>query len=508
MCKYLAFAGLFLFIAFTSALQGATIYVPDDHSTIQDAISAAGTGDTIIVRAGTYYENINFQGKDITVKSEKGPFLTVIDGSQAGSVVSIYQGESSSAVLDGFTVTNGLAATGGGIYCQQSDPTIANNIITRNTATDTPWEDGGGGIFCKYSNPLIDSNMITENHAVTSGGGVRLLKCAATLTDNTIALNTSIDGGGIVTQEFTGLIKDCVIVENTGDRGGGGVFCYDSSPMIVNTVFGKNTSLASWGWGGGIYCVAHSEPTLINCTFEGNSAINGGAINCHSSSLTIYNTIMWDDDASSGDGPEIYLQSSSSLTISYSNVWGGQGAAYVESGSTLNWGSGMMIQLPLFHDPTSSDYHLRWTSPCRDAGDISVSDLPDEDFEGDPRVALGMVDIGADEYDYHLYPVGPVVPGQGMTLKMVGGPGLPVTLYLDNQVQDPPFSTRYGDFHLPWPPLWQAKVGTIPGSGILNLPVTVPSNWNSGDQKSLQALVGPLNGPYTRLTNLLLLLVE
>lgn len=47
--------------------QGATIHVPADYSTIQAAINAASNGDTIVVAPGTYQENINFQGKAITL---------------------------------------------------------------------------------------------------------------------------------------------------------------------------------------------------------------------------------------------------------------------------------------------------------------------------------------------------------------------------------------------------------------------------------------------------------
>jgi len=58
----------------------ATIYVPDNYAKIQGAIYAAANGDSVIVRPGTYVENINFMGKTITVRSERGPEVTTIDG--------------------------------------------------------------------------------------------------------------------------------------------------------------------------------------------------------------------------------------------------------------------------------------------------------------------------------------------------------------------------------------------------------------------------------------------
>ena len=82
-----------------------TWYVPDDFPTIQGAISdpLVMNGDTVIVRPGTYVENINFLGKAITLVSEQGPEYTFIDGGQAGSVVTFTNNEGLDSVLDGFT---------------------------------------------------------------------------------------------------------------------------------------------------------------------------------------------------------------------------------------------------------------------------------------------------------------------------------------------------------------------------------------------------------------------
>src|SRR5438105_2915338 len=72
---------LLLLLATTGAGQAQMIrHVPKDFSTIQAAIAAAQNGDTVLVAPGTYGENINFQGKLITVRSEAGPDLTIIDG--------------------------------------------------------------------------------------------------------------------------------------------------------------------------------------------------------------------------------------------------------------------------------------------------------------------------------------------------------------------------------------------------------------------------------------------
>jgi len=67
-----------------------TIHVPGDQPTIQAGINAAHNGDTVLVAPGTYHEHLDYSRKRITVTSESGPSVTVIDGSVgAGAVVAL-----------------------------------------------------------------------------------------------------------------------------------------------------------------------------------------------------------------------------------------------------------------------------------------------------------------------------------------------------------------------------------------------------------------------------------
>ena len=102
------------------------IIVPDNYGTIQAAINAAGNGDTIVVKDGTYTESIEYKGKEVSVESVSGPTSTTISGQ-----VQFKQGEAS-ATIEGFTVTT--TSTTGIIYISGTQPTIDNCIIENNTS--------------------------------------------------------------------------------------------------------------------------------------------------------------------------------------------------------------------------------------------------------------------------------------------------------------------------------------------------------------------------------------
>lgn len=145
---------IFLFLLLLPlSLFGATTSVPSDYPTIQAAIDASQDGDTIIVQPGTYMENINYNGKAITITSTNPKYpsvvaATIIDGNSQGSVVTFSSGESQDSILMGFTIQHGTGTLidgkryGGGIYCgDNSSAAIRYNKIINNSA------DVGGGIY-------------------------------------------------------------------------------------------------------------------------------------------------------------------------------------------------------------------------------------------------------------------------------------------------------------------------------------------------------------------------
>jgi len=440
---------LFLLCIVYSA-QATVVYVPDNYTTIQGAINAVSNGDTVVVRSGTYFENINFRGKAITVTSEQGPNVTTIDGgspsnTDSASVVVFSSGEDSSSVLDGLTLANGdgtrehSSTYGGGIYCELSDPTITNNIVTDNNALY------GGGIYCRDASPTISSNTITENSVGFTGGGIYCTESSPTIVDNMITdnvygggihmsnsspliANNTItgnscgrQGGGIMCSSSSPTIRNNTIMTNRAD-GGGGIYCSTGSPTLSNNIIADNSAnetSSSQGGGGGIFFSdMDSLPTVSNNLVEGNWAEwGGGGIRCRNSTVSMTNTILWNN--SSPVGAEMILGDSSNTAISYSDVYAGQDSIDVEAGSILSWGTGMVDADPLFADP---EYHLQSTSPCIDTGDPAILDACRPPGEGEDRSDMGAHG-GAencgwpdDAIELNIDPTGPTSVANGDTL--------------------------------------------------------------------------------------------
>ena len=148
--------------------------IPEDYQTIQTALDASYGGDTILVHPGVYTENLDFGGKllilaSLYLTSNNALYIdsTIIDGNRNGSVIKFANKENSFASVVGLTITGGSALDGGGIYCQNANPTIKHCVITGNNASIT-----GGGIFCEASAPSFINCTISGNSAVESGGGV------------------------------------------------------------------------------------------------------------------------------------------------------------------------------------------------------------------------------------------------------------------------------------------------------------------------------------------------
>jgi predicted outer membrane repeat protein len=225
-------------------LHSATINIPADYATIQAGIDASTNADTVLVQPGTYVENISYNGKRIILGSLFLTTLdttyissTIIDGNAGGRVVTFENGEDSTTVLCGFTITNGLADHGGGIYCNNgASPSLEHLMITGNTANSY-----GGGIYCSnVCNPSLKNITISGNIA-DYGGGISCASSSPNLKNVEITGNNASYYGGAINCESSNLVLESVTIsDNIAGNGGGGIYC-GGTPSLINSIMWNNS---------------------------------------------------------------------------------------------------------------------------------------------------------------------------------------------------------------------------------------------------------------------------
>ena len=215
-----------------SLASSKTIWVPDNFTSIQEAINNASDGDTIFVRADTYYGYV-VVNKTISLIGED-KYNTIIDGSENGTVVTIALENVS---LSGFTIRNSGFPPGGGpmpplykycgVACLSNGCNISGNIVLNNFY---------GIILINSSEAVIAQNEISNNHVFG-------LSLAISSSKNNVSENTIVNSWIGFTLEYSkyNILRDNTIANNTRNFGVGGAsiseFIHDIDAS--NTVNGK-----------------------------------------------------------------------------------------------------------------------------------------------------------------------------------------------------------------------------------------------------------------------------
>ena len=282
-----------IFISCCTQVRARELNVPSvDYPTIQSAIDDANDGDTVVVSADTYQENIDFLGRAITVQSvdPNDPNIvvtTIIDGNEPddpnyGSTVTFKNGEGANSVLSGFTITGGTGSwaqiywqfkgyvwnrCGGGVLCLNgSSPTIKKNIFRDNLAGQ-----GGGIYFYDHSNPVITENTFFDNVAIKNHGFDDPDPDDPNIYDHG-------DGGAIVGFQYCdAVIKNNLVQNNHAGAYGGGIHLRQWSDAHIenNHIIGNDASI-----GGGVHLTYTSDPNIVDNLIESNVAgpLGGGGI--------------------------------------------------------------------------------------------------------------------------------------------------------------------------------------------------------------------------------------
>ncbi len=351
--------GLSLIAMLTAASAVRADVLPVDpyaYPTIQSAIDAAYDGDEIVVAPGIYYEQLDFLGKDIVVRSSDGADVTFISGDgKSGTLVCFTSGEPSSATLQGFTLTDGLGYDGGAVVIDDSGATIRdcvfvyNGDIPRGGNAGTREGGNGGAIVVYYGYAELDRCDFYDNATGGSGGAVYADLSYVELRRCRLAYNyASYDGGAVAGRYSSVYLSNCELMSNFSYYDGGGVHAFAATAIVRNSTLTDNYAGYS---GGGVYAFVT----------EGED-------------LTVANSISWENGAGWLGRDEIFaVPSGGTVLVTYSDVRGG----FV--------GAGNIDADPQFRDPMYGDFRLGAGSPCIDAGQNARAAGLTVDLVGNPR---------------------------------------------------------------------------------------------------------------------------
>ena len=242
----------------SSMAAAATIHVPMDQPTIQDAVDAALEGDTIEVAPGTYNECIDLGTKNVVLTGAGGPSATFIDGTGLDcSLIHVHGGQTQDTVISGFTIQNADGGTP-----MEHDPTL---VV-------------GGGLRIRESSPVIENCEFINNHS-GYGGGAHVLSSDSPFRDCVFRGNSATgDCGGLLIFWGTNVVENCLFEQNWGNLNAGGLKLLLGTTTVVNCTIINN---ATQHFGGGVvwFSDADDQPLqLIGCTIMDNTADTAGGI--------------------------------------------------------------------------------------------------------------------------------------------------------------------------------------------------------------------------------------
>jgi hypothetical protein len=352
-----SFAGETIFVdAGASGANNGSSWI-NAYNHLQDALTAATTGDKICVARGTYRPD---QGTGFTPGDRTASFelkrAVAIEGGYAGvggpdpntKDIELYETVLSGDInMPGDNSDNSYhVVIGSDTYATA----VLDGVSISGGNADGTSNDRGGGMYNYSGSPKMINCTFSGNYGKWAGGLANFYHSRPLLINCTFRDNTSsYQGTAIYNKQSSPLMRNCTIINNAAGSNGGAMFNRDDSyPAIINCTLSQNSA----GAGGGIYNFK-TDPIIINSITWGNS-----------------------DDGGSDESAQIYNSSSQSV-VNYSCVQGWTGAL---------GGSGNIGSDPCFADAGNRDYHLqsergRWDSnanewvtdanrsSCIDAGD-------------------------------------------------------------------------------------------------------------------------------------------
>jgi hypothetical protein len=279
----------FLFACFLSSCEknnenkyGTLIEVPDEISTVQEAVNISEPFDTILIKSGEYYENDIVIKKPVFITSE---FVftsdsnmiknTIINADNKFRVFTI-SNISDTLTMNGITIKNGHAnpkypepsddelndCNGGGIFCYMANLKLQNMFIIENSAYEPNSRGIGGGLYIDSSSVILANVQINDNYSLRSGAAFSCNHSILNIFNSKIQNNHNsgiVMGSAIEIMNSTLNFIDVIFSDNISDSGSiWDFFIADCEGRFENVSISNDTTI-----------IRDSLLDLINCSIPG-----------------------------------------------------------------------------------------------------------------------------------------------------------------------------------------------------------------------------------------------
>ena len=265
-----------------------------NNSAANGGALAVNSHNNLTITRNVFYSNTaDFQGGAVYIDTNCNLTITenrfennfILKGSGGALAVNT----NSFLVTMGNTFRNNSADTGGAF-------TVHNSICRfRSDAFQHNFAIFGGALHAKYSNLTLAENTFETNSAYSTGGAISTFHSMLELTGNMFWNNSALyEGGALAVNMHSKLTMTGNTFRNNSANTGGVFAVHNSICSLRSDVFQHN--FANWG---GALNVKYSNLTLTeNCSFEFNSAIEGGgAIHATNSTLILNRNMFWNNSA-------------------------------------------------------------------------------------------------------------------------------------------------------------------------------------------------------------------
>ncbi|MCE9616089.1 MAG: right-handed parallel beta-helix repeat-containing protein [Lentisphaerae bacterium] len=439
------------------------------YSAMATALTAASSGDELWVARGTYAGAVTLQLKPgVVVYGGFANTMTSLAARDWNANPTLLTGlgirrvllGTTNAVLDGFVVTNGLAAgqAGGGLLSSGPGMSVRNCLFVNNQASGGTGYGGalaqtgagseiaisncvfrdnsaafGGAVYWAAGSTTVSVCRFIGNSATSGGGALYPLALTGTIADSVFLGNSAAaSGGGAVYSgsraNCLALFQRCVFVHNvaSGANGWGGAFVGADAYTLEDCVFSGNRTAS---WAGAIFG-ADNETVIRRCVFAGNEALNGGGATYYQGTTVFpsYENCLFAGNVTAGPGGALYFYSNARFTLRHSTLAGNrsgtQGGAIYHIGGTAFFG---ITNCVVWTNMASGGGAQVYANQAGTVG-LSYSDVQGgwsgpgiQNLDADPLFSGGPAGT------WTL--VGPFLPGTAQTMLTASGAGWAVNAY-------------------------------------------------------------------------------